>query len=63
MTVKALKKKNNMARTTGKSGFKMRSGNGPLKFKTMGSSPVKQNIFSQKIKPGILRYIMYLLMT
>ena len=39
-----------MARTTGKSGFKMRSGNGPLKFKSMGSSPVKQNIFSDR--PG-----------
>ena len=30
-----------MARTTGGSGFKMKSGNGPLKFKNMGSSPVK----------------------
>jgi hypothetical protein len=25
-----------------RSGFKMRSGNGPLAFKLMGSSPVKQ---------------------
>ena len=24
--------------------FKMRSGNGPLKFKTMGSSPMKQSV-------------------
>ena len=33
-----------MARTTGKSGFKMKSGN-TTPFKQMGSSPVKQNIF------------------
>ena len=37
-------KTNNMARTTGRSGFKMRSGN-TTPFKQMGSSPVKQNIF------------------
>ena len=39
-----------MARTTGKAGFKMRSGNGPLNFKSMGSSPVQKNIFSDR--PG-----------
>ena len=34
-----------MARTTGRSGFKMRSGNSTL-FKQVGSSPVKQSVFS-----------------
>ena len=35
-----------MARTTGRSGFKMKSGN-TTPFKSMGSSPVKQSVFSE----------------
>ena len=42
MTVKALKK-NNMARTTGKPGFQMRSGNSAMPFKMIGSSPARQD--------------------
>ena len=59
MTVKALKKKNNMARTTGRSGFKLRSGNS-APFKQLGitgANPIKPkaqsktgNIFSDR--PG-----------
>jgi hypothetical protein len=30
-------------------GFKLRSGNGPLKFKEMGSSPVKKGIFGDDV--------------
>ena len=48
MTVKALKKKSNMARTSksrGKSSFKMKSGN-TTSFKMMGSSPTKFTNYS-----------------
>ena len=45
--VKELKKKNNMARTTGKSGFKMRSGN-KTAFKMMGSSDPADKLIEDK---------------
>ena len=45
--VKELKKKNNMARTTGKSGFKMRSGN-KTAFKMMGSSDPTDKFIEDK---------------
>ena len=47
MTVKELKT-NNMA-------FKLRSGNGPLKFKMMGSSPIKDNGNGDKTFEKVVR--------